>query len=777
MAGIRPLRLWRTFTTRLLTPRYPYTTPVEARHARRLLFVSLVAALAVVAGAPLGFAAGGEPVVQLPVGPVSLHNVLYSLLLFLNLGGLPLLRRLVHRGRLMQGSILLTAMLYIAALLGYGQSAADDPAILLFMLPLLASALLLSRHGLLITLTVVSASVIGLAALKEFLPAGTLAAGRLTVGGTILYGVLIFVVAGVLLAEFARERQALSEQNLTMMRILEEANTVLQEEIARYEAADQARQKEALRYRALFDHSIDGIFLIGLDGRHLVANQRAADMLGYTVEELARLGVNDLVVPEAREAAEKVRQTLLAGETLPIYERQFVRRDGSIVPVELNVALITDPDGRPSHLQSIARDISERKAAERRERLAYELARQLTGLLDTGDLLYSTVERLTRDYGYYHCQCYVLDPISRRLELYAASGITGDLLVKSRHYLMLEATPSLVARAARSRQPVMSNDVQAEPDYLPNPFLPLTRSELALPLEFGSELLGVLDIQHDQRDAFNERELRGLEAIASQVAIALSNARAFDEIRALNSELEQRMIERTAELIATTSDLDAFAYSVSHDLRAPLRSIDGFSQALIEEYGDQLNEQARDYLRRLRRGSQRMGRLIDDLLTLSRVTRRQMNPQPVDLSRMARDMVASLRARSPQRDVSVVIQDPMPATGDPALLQTALEHLFDNAWKFTAGTDNPRIEFGSIEQEGELVYFLRDNGIGFDMAYVGKLFGIFQRLHRDEDYEGTGIGLSIVQRVMARHGGRVWAEGVPEQGSVFYFTLPGPDSP
>ena len=255
--------------------------------------------------------------------------------------------------------------------------------------------------------------------------------------------------------------------------------------------------------------------------------------------------------------------------------------------------------------------------------------------------------------------------------------------------------------------------------------------------------------------------------------------RAEEEARRLNTDLEARVRERTAELEASTRELDAFAYSVSHDLRAPLRAVAGFSELLLEEHADELDPTGRDYLDRVVSAAARMSRLIDDLLTLSRATRSEPVWRQVDLTAIAHRVLADLEAADPDPDrrTRVTVDEAMTATGDPALLELALQNLIANAWKFTAKQDEALIHVGAGPPAGgRRVFFVRDTGAGFDMRYADKLFVPFQRLHSREEFAGTGIGLAIVGRIIARHGGRIWAEGHPDRGAVFHFELPDRDA-
>lgn len=543
------------------------------------------------------------------------------------------------------------------------------------------------------------------------------------------------------------------------------------------------------------------IMLLTPDGQFVHLNSQFWTLFGYTpvdLPDLAAWFARAYPDPAYRQRVqvdwERDVQRLLDEHGEANYEAEVVCKDGTVRAIYFRV--VTADAG---NILTFLEDITDRRQIEReREQLlrdlqhshtqlltAAEVAKSMITLLDPNALIQYTVNLICERFEFYYVGLFLLDESGDYAVLRAGSGEAGRQMLAAGHKLAVGGH-SMIGWSVAHAQPRIALDVGEEAVRFDNPFLPATRSEMALPLVAHGQVFGALTVQSSREAAFSMDDIAILQAMVDQLAVAIQNAhlfaaaqqeiarrrRAEGDVRRLNEVLEQRVAERTAQLKAINQELEAFAYSVSHDLRAPLRAMDGFSQALLEDYEAQLDAVGRDYLRRVRAASQRMAQLIDDLLKLSRLSRGELHCERVDLSALARDVVVELRQRQPERQVDVTIAPQLVVYGDARLLQIVLENLLGNAWKFTGKMAAARIELGVMEHEGQLTYFIRDNGAGFEMTYVDKLFGAFQRLHQNAEFEGTGIGLATVQRIIHRHGGHIWAESVVGQGATFYFTLP-----
>ena len=350
---------------------------------------------------------------------------------------------------------------------------------------------------------------------------------------------------------------------------------------------------------------------------------------------------------------------------------------------------------------------------------------------------------------------------------------------------------TLLNYVRRSGETVVIADARADNQYSGDEYFAgrRPRSVLGLPITRKGRPIGILYLENDLiAGAFVPHQLAVLELLAAQAAISLETARLYaglqqenverlraeQEVRQLNWELEERVRDRTAQLQEKNHALESFAHSVSHDLRAPLRHIDGYLDMLQRRSGASLDEQSLQYMDTIARSARRMARLIDDLLGFSRMSRREMSRLDVDLSELVRDVVRELEPDAASRDACWTIGDLPVVTGDRSMLRVALVNLVSNAVKFTRTREPARIEIGSMRLDDDWVVFVRDNGVGFDPRYGDKLFGVFQRLHPDQEFEGVGIGLANVRQIVRRHGGRTWAEAEVDHGATFYVSLPGP---
>lgn len=497
-----------------------------------------------------------------------------------------------------------------------------------------------------------------------------------------------------------------------------------------------SEHESAQRFRAALDTAPDGVLLIDRATMRIIdVNVTACDLLGYAKDELLGRHPTDINPALKPGSLELVYDWLLADpERVDIQRARWRRKDGTSLPVEIRRRAVSI-GGAPLVIVAM-RDISAQLRAEEQ--------------LRESEMLYrSTFE--DAPVGVAH-----LDQEGRWLrvnqKLCDITGYAADELL-SRSCLSI-THPDDLDGELRGMQRLLSGRIgifDREKRYLRK----------------NGEFVWV----HQRSSLFRATDGRPAHFIAVTTDISDRKA-AEEELLRLNEVLEQRVRERTAELEAANRELEAFSYSLSHDLRAPLRSIAGFTRLVEADCGDRLAPNCREHLGRVTLATQRMDGLIEDMLGLFRIGSSPFRRQKVDLSRLALEIVEQLRQAQPGRAVTCVIDPAIEAVGDPGLLRAALDNLLGNAWKYSSRQAHAEIHFRATRSEqGEIIYSVRDNGAGFDMRYAAKLFQPFQRLHRADDFPGTGIGLATVQRIVRRHGGRIWAEATPERGACFYFTL------
>ena len=589
-------------------------------------------------------------------------------------------------------------------------------------------------------------------------------------------------------------------------------------DITERKRSEESLRTSELRHRQTLDNMIEGCQILGFDWRYLYVNASAArhgraareELLGHTmIEKYPGIENTPLFASLQQCMSKRISQSM---------ENLFVYPDGSSAWFDLSI------QPAPEGLFILSLDVTERKRIEQEREITLQFLRLINSSTDTQDLIRSIITFLQQitgchaigirlhegeDFPYYETRGFPDDFVRKENSLCArdqAGAILHDefgnpviecmcgnilcgrfdpskpFFTRSGSFWTNSTTDLLASTTEADRQARTRNRCNGE-GY---------ESVALIPLRLGTECLGLLQLNDRRKGLFSPEGIAQWERLTGYLAVALGKLRAEENLHKLNEELEARVLARTAEVRIANEELEAFSYSVSHDLRAPLRAIDGFSRILVEDFGNALPPETRRYLDIIIHNVQGMTELIDDLLNFSRLSRQSMNRQNVRPDEIVQTVLEELTNERAGRDIEIVRETLPPCLADPALLKQVYVNLLSNALKYTRKQPHARIEIGAVSaaellrENAELhephvsakgtesdrkVYYVRDNGTGFDMRYVGKLFGVFQRLHRAEEFEGTGVGLAIVHRIVLRHGGRVWAEGELDRGATFYFWL------
>jgi PAS domain S-box-containing protein len=698
---------------------------------------------------------------------------------------------LTKKGRLQSASMLLLIIMIglTTVLLSIGQGV-HDIGITLYPVVVIVAALLLDKQRFIVIVALILLSL-------AYIVFGEINGLIVQEGGAIITRPIDFIIVGTLLVLAAVAIRLLADDLQQSLRRARENESQLAQSNLELENRARELQFSEARWRSVIENAPDTIMSITEDGTVVFSNQ--LDNEGR--DEQKGRSIYDSLPSEDHDAARRlVEQVFKAGDAIT-YEGMINDRYHDLRWHSIRLSPVWQ-DGKIAYGILIVTDIHEQKQAREALRASEEALRRsseyLTALNQIGWAL-STLQdldgalKVTFDaikanlpLDVFFINLYDADTNFVWFPLLYDSGKTweepGDRL----------SDDTLTAQVIRSGNAILKNrspeEIAANTPEDGNNIGDKSKTSASIvmaPLQIGPRIIGVISVQSYIPNAYTQDHLTLLSGVAHQVAIAIENARLYeaaqreleerrraeDEVRELNAELERRVLQRTVELEASNRELESFTYTVSHDLRAPVRGLHGFSRILLSDFADALPEQARDYLKRIEDNARLMGDLIDDLLAFSHLGRQPLQKSSLNAASIANQAFAEATAQEKKERIQFILGDLPEVQADAILLKQVFINLFSNAIKFSRQREKAVIEVGSRKTDKGTAIYVRDNGAGFEMQHAGKLFGVFQRLHSYDQFEGTGVGLAIVRRIVERHGGSVWAQGELDKGATFYFTL------
>ena len=575
------------------------------------------------------------------------------------------------------------------------------------------------------------------------------------------------------------EKRIISAKNIPIYKQNLMISTV-QDITRRKQAEDELKMSEKL-FKSLFEQAAVGIAQVSPGGQFLKINSRFCEIIGYSENELLNLDFKTITHHDDIYLAEQCIKDVFSGITDKFeIEKRYIHKNGSIVWVKLYSRVVRDEFDSVKYAIAVIVDLTKRKQAELKIRqynerfnMLHEIDKSIISSFSTEQIADNVLKRLRKLVSCPFARLMLLDSENNDMLVFAVESSYDSQIKKGTH---LKLSQNLNIEKLERGESLLISDLRE----VKEPSSPLAkllikegmRSALSVPLIVENKLIGVLNLASSEINFFSKECHEIVYEVATQLAIAVHQSELNTQIQQNSIELEERVKERTSQLENTNKELESFAYSVSHDLRAPLRAIDAYSQIVVEDYANKLDDEGIRLLNVVRENSQKMDQLIKDILSMSKVTRIELRYSTIDMESMVYSVYEEIATHDQKDTFDLSISSLPQCYGDSVLIKKVWSNLLSNALKYTMPKDERIIEVGNYSENGKNVYYVKDNGVGFNAKYAEKLFGIFQRLHRTDEFEGTGVGLAIVQQIIHRHGGEVWAEGKINKGSKFYFSMP-----